>query len=328
MEARPDATPLPFTRLFLDPVTGAELGRLNSDALPTNLAQIMPFVYRLHYGLALGETGAWILGLVALIWTVDCFVGFYLTLPSPSPTSKRSYQARWAPAWVIKRGASFYRLNFDLHRAGGLWLWAMLLIFAWSSVYMDLTGFYIRVTSFFLDYEAPIWAQTPSGDAPSDRQPLGWEAAQAAALKLLSEQAREHGLTVDRIIAFNREASLYELRVHSNRDIGGKYGSTSLYLDAYTGAFHSLSLPTGRRAGETLTTWLAELHTANVFGLFYRIFVSFLGLAIVILSGTGVYVWWKKRSARQLHREHRKAAIFNSVNTTRKFMESRSEVPD
>jgi uncharacterized iron-regulated membrane protein len=40
---------------------------------------------------------------------------------------------------------------------------------------------------------------------------------------------------------------------------------------------------------------------ANLFGLPYKIFVSGLGAAIVTLSATGVYIWWKKRSARKLH---------------------------
>ena len=44
-----------------------------------------------------------------------------------------------------------------------------------------------------------------------------------------------------------------------------------------------------------MTTWLIELHMANLFGLPYRIFVCVLGLVIVMLSVTGVYIWWKKR---------------------------------
>lgn len=35
--------------------------------------------------------------------------------------------------------AGGYKLNFDLHRAGGLWLWAMLFILAWSSVAFNLS---------------------------------------------------------------------------------------------------------------------------------------------------------------------------------------------
>ncbi len=40
----------------------------------------MPFIWQLHLSLALGEWGAWVLG-IALVWTLDCLIGFYLTLP-------------------------------------------------------------------------------------------------------------------------------------------------------------------------------------------------------------------------------------------------------
>jgi uncharacterized iron-regulated membrane protein len=116
----------------------------------------------------------------------------------------------------------------------------------------------------------------------------------------MAEQAREHHFIIERPLAlYNlRNQGLYEYRVRSSRDIGDKSGQTSVFFDAYTGELKSLSLPTGQRGGVTLTTWLVELHTANLFGLPYRIFVSMVGLAIIMLSVTGVYIWWKKRSAR------------------------------
>ena len=36
-----------------------------------------------------------------------------------------------------------------------------------------------------------------------------------------------------------------------------------------------------------------------MFGLPYRILVCALGLVVAMLSGTGVYIWWKKRKARK-----------------------------
>ncbi|MGH6852653.1 MAG: PepSY domain-containing protein, partial [Methylocella sp.] len=40
-------------------------------------------------------------------------------------------------------------------------------------------------------------------------------------------------------------------------------------------------------------------HMARVFGRPYQIFVCVLGLATTMLPVTGVYIWWKKRSARK-----------------------------
>lgn len=301
MEPKPGAPPLDFTRLYLDPVTGQETARLYQGGLPTTLAGIMPFVYILHYKLAMGKIGEWILGIIALIWTIDCFVGFYLTLPLTAKSVGKSYLSRWKPSWLIKLSGAFYRVNFDLHRAGGLWLWAMLLIFAWSSVYWNLNGFYAQVTRLFFDYEPPVWAQLERPASEESRKPLEWEEAQATGEQLMAEQARRHSFTIERPTALYhlRNRGLYEYRVRSSLDVGDKGGATSTYFDAYSGELHSLKVPTGMRAGNTITTWLAALHMANVFGLPYKIFVCLLGLVITMLSVTGVYIWWKKRKARR-----------------------------
>lgn len=45
-----------------------------------------------------------------------------------------------------RRGkTSVYKLNFDLYRAGGLWLWVMLFVLAWSSVAFNLKVVYYPV---------------------------------------------------------------------------------------------------------------------------------------------------------------------------------------
>ncbi|WP_400769059.1 PepSY-associated TM helix domain-containing protein [Methylosinus sporium] len=304
VDARPGEPPLPFDSITLDRVTGEELGdRIKWNGLPTSRAGIMPFVYSLHYELAMGGVGAWILGVVALVWTIDCFVAFYLTLPLPSRANARSYLTRWRPAWLVKTSSSFYRLNFDLHRAGGLWMWGALLIFAWSSVYMDLNSVYARITSLFFHYEQPTWAATPDVAPPADKTPLGWEIAQATGARLMSERAAADGFSVGPAAAFYliREKGVFEYRVHSSRDVGDRHGATSVVFDAYTGELRRLDLPTGQHSGNTITAWLVALHMASVFGLPYRIFVCALGLVIAMLSVTGVYIWWKKRAARKAH---------------------------
>lgn len=63
----------------------------------------------------------------------------------------------------MKLSASFYRINFDLHRADGLWLWMMLFILARSSVYWNLNGFYAKTTQLFFDYEQPFIPSSPAG---------------------------------------------------------------------------------------------------------------------------------------------------------------------
>lgn len=298
-----------YHELFLDPVSGDELGRrVAGTGLPTGMDNLMPFIFRLHYNLSLGDLGMWLLGIAALLWTIDCFVSFFLTLPAGSrklglPATgvrRRSYWTRWKPAWLVKWQASAFRLNFDLHRAGGLWTWLALLIYAWSSVYMNLhDSVYAPVTRLALDYPAPYW-ELPRQESRLEQPALDWPQAVGTAERLLAEQAVLQGFTVEKPVAMrlDRARHLYIYQVRSSRDIQDRRGRTRLVLEANTGEVKQLHLPTGQHNGLTVTMWLNALHDANVFGLPYRIFVSMLGLLIVMLASTGVYVWWKKRQAR------------------------------
>lgn len=292
-----------FAYLVLDPWTGKELGRLDAGQYSHGvLPNVMPFVYDLHRSLALAASGgAWVLGVVALVWTLDCFNGFYLTLP----LALGRFWRRWKPSWLVKQSAGFFRLNFDLHRASGLWLWPMLLIFGWSSVMFNLNPVYEWVTNAVFDNPSELDAIVPH---PNETPRLGWRAAQAIGDRLMEEQAGLHGFAVGRPsgIGYEQTYGVYMYAVQGSRDIRERGWNTSLWLDGDTGELKLLDLPTGAHSGETVSRWLYALHFADVRGLLaYRIFVCALGLVIVMLSVTGVYIWWKKRRARQFSRAHR-----------------------
>lgn len=313
--ARPGEAPLGFDHVFLDPTTGEELFRRQFGTISEGWTNVMGFVYRLHYNLALAPAGKWILGVCALVWTLDCFVALYLTLPQRRESAShllRSTQSgnaeaktwwqRWKPAWRIRWRQGGYKLTFDLHRAGGLWLWLILLVFAGSSVYMNLGDtVYTWAMRAVTDFEAP-WTELALLDEPLQNPRHGWIEAQTTGERLMERQAALHGFTVERPIALrlDRLRGVYIYSVRSSRDIQDKRGMTRLFFDADTGELKLLLLPTGQQAGNTMTSWLFALHEANVFGLPYRFFVCLLGLAIVMLSVTGIVIWMKKRRARRL----------------------------
>jgi uncharacterized iron-regulated membrane protein len=229
MAPRPGEAPFDFGSLVLGAVTGGELGRLQWGSLPTPLDGVMPFVYSLHYQLAMSETGAWISGIVALVWTIDCFIAFYLTLPRPSRGALRNFVTRWKPAWLVKFRASTDRINFDLHRAGGLQLWPMLLVFAWSSVFFNLNQIYMSATRLALDIEPPPWKWPARPSRDDGREPLNWEEAQAIGTRLMAEQALEHGFTIERpdALYFKRGKGLVQYRVLSSHDLGDRHATAA-----------------------------------------------------------------------------------------------------
>ncbi|HUB63696.1 MAG TPA: PepSY-associated TM helix domain-containing protein, partial [Methylocella sp.] len=300
---------LDFVQMFVDPWTGEELGRRRPGDLSQGLINLMPFIWDLHLSLALGGWGAWVLGIVALVWTLDCFIGFYLTLP----VSSGAFWRRWKPAWLVKRKAGAYRLNFDLHRAGGLWFWVILFIFAWSSVMLNLRPVYDWVTGAVFDYQQ--YTPPAAHDTVMSPHPprLDFRTALSTGERLMAEQAAKHGFSVERPIMFYRMNGVYSYFVKSSRDIRDKLGLTYINFDADTGALISLELPVGEHSGNTISAWLYGLHMGDVFGLPYRIFVCALGLVITMLSVTGIYIWWKKRRARQFSKAHRGVAAAEVV---------------
>ena len=291
-----------YDQLIFNPYTGELLGRRHWGDLSQGLENLMPFVYKLHYELALGDAGVWILGITALIWTLDCFVGFYLTLPPrksshrTKPLATKNFWQRWQPAWLIKWSASKTRINFDLHRAGGLWLWLALLVFAWSSVYMNLGGFYTQVMQSVSQYHQP-WTDFPDLPQPVQQPQINWRQAQDISQAELNRLEQTQGIRTLAPNGFwiNRAKGFYVYAVKSTADIQDHGGQTRVVIDANSGAVKQVLLPTGQYSGNTITTWLMALHTANIWGLPYKIFVCVLGLAIVMLSVTGVLIWLKKR---------------------------------
>jgi len=299
--------------LYLNPWTGQELDRVKPGEREPDA--ITKTILHLHEELLLGSFGFLVMGIVAFIWTLDCFVGFYLTLPA---SIKRFWQ-RWKQAWQVKWRASAFRVNFDLHRASGLWLWPVLFIFAWSSVMFNLPAVYHRVTDPIFAYQPPsadsMNMSSPTGEERPPR--LDFRTALSTAQCLMAEQAASHGFSVERPVVFLYEADsrTYFYNVKSSRDIWDRdhTSMTTLTFDGDTGALRSLNIPTGEHAGNTVFLWLGSLHEAWVFGLPYRIFVCVLGIVIAMLSYTGVYIWRRKRQGRILAARKQQASFTKAV---------------
>ncbi len=296
--ARPGQPAFAFNTISLNPYSGEELSRHRVGDNGPLLAQVMPFLYSLHISLALGEWGSWLLGVAALAWTLDCFVGFYLTLPA----GPRGWWRNWLRAWRMRLPPrSAFRFNFDLHRAAGLWLWPMLFVFAWSSVGLNLHAVYRPVMQLFFDYPAGE-AQTPV--KANSARPMPWDEMLPAARRAVAAEGQKRGFTVvrERALWIDRDSGNYTYVVRTSRDLSTDGANSYFGVDGRTGKITSVDLPSGEHAGATISYWLDILHTTGIFGLPYRIFVSVLGAAVMALSITGVLLWLKKRSARLLSR--------------------------
>lgn len=292
--AVPKAAALGFDEFFQDPWTGKALGTRTGTNPLHGARYLMPFIYRVHWTLVLGNAGQWILGSVALLWTIDCLAALYLTLPRTFVP----FWARWRRAWKIKHTTNPVRLNFDLHRAGGLWSWLLCLVFAWSSVMMNIRPVYEAVMKRVSDYQSDASLYQP---APQPRYTprLGWQAAWQRGQQLIEEQARARGFVAGpaQTLSYFAETGAYVYEVRGSRDLferAPKGGSTFVMFDGDSGALRATSEPTGEHVGNTIESWLYALHMARIFGRAYQLIVCALGLLVAVLSVTGVYIWYRK----------------------------------
>ena len=289
-----------FTDIYLNPYDGSQLGRREWGAASLTRENLMPFLYRLHYSLALPSwidrlapgrsVGGYVLGAVALLWTLDCFVGFYLTLPrrrSATSAAPRSWWQRWRPAWRVKPA----RLNYDLHRAAALWLWPMLLVFAWSSVSFNLTEVYSPVMHAAFAFRGDLPARSTPLDAPAISFMQARDVGRQA-LRILGEQ---NGFSIEHEdqISLDRDRGLYAYIVRSSAD-AGRWGTTTALIDADSGVVRDVQWPGNEQTGDSVGRWLTMLHMASVFGTPMRLLVGLLGLTIAMLSVTGVLIWRRK----------------------------------
>ncbi len=291
---------LDYDEVFVDPHTGQIQGKRAREAIAFSSQQIVPLLYKVHHSLALpGLWGTVLLGIISLIWTLDCFIGAYLTFPKGRP-----FMPKWKTSWLLKWRAGAYRATLDLHRAGGLWLWGVLLLFAWSSVMFNLREPVFRpVMGMVLPFD-DSWRTVPLRAKPVLSPQLDWKAAREAAWHAMHDMATETGFTVDweERLQLDRRRGVYAYMVHSTADLRSEVGNTALLIDADTGAPLGRWLPTGGPAGNTVSNWMGALHMAQVFGRPYQVFVCVLGIAVLGLVVTGLMIWAKKRRARSMAR--------------------------
>lgn len=300
-----DKRSLANDEVFVDPWAGIILGERKWGDISQGSVNLMPFIYRLHQSLALDVVGTYLLGVIALLWTIDCFIGLYLTFPVSIKSNGsgdylariRKWPSRWKPAWRVRWLAGSYKLNFDLHRAGGLWIWAALFIFAWSSVAFNLGEVYTPVMRTLFAYEPSTIPKTEKDEASPY---ITWEQARQYGRGYMQEYAKDAGFNIvaEGAIAHDAKRAIFRYDVRSSLDVRDHGSKTRVFINAQSGELIKRTQPTGAFAEDTIRMWLTSLHMAALWGLPFKILVFILGIITAMLCVTGVVIWNRKRQAR------------------------------
>ncbi|WP_221801724.1 PepSY-associated TM helix domain-containing protein [Oceanobacter mangrovi] len=305
---------LGFNQLFVDPVSGAELGTRQWGAVwPLSSETFVSFLYKLHYSLHLPEMwgidewGIWLLGGIALIWTLDCFFGIALTWPKfstqrgdTSAVKTRNWFGNWGKRFGIRWNGGRYKLNFDLHQAVSLWTWGLLLIIAFTAFSLNLKReVFMPVLSAISDVTPTPYDVHPFIALADVKQP---NLTMQQAIETATERARELGWDEPAgAVYYARQFGFYDVKLFFPDNDHGTAGAghKELYVDAYSGEILGQRIPWQGSVADLFVQAQFPLHSGRILGLPGRILISAMGLVVAMLSVTGVIIWWRKRKARK-----------------------------
>ena len=285
---------LDFNQVALDPVNGEMRGARMWGEISLSRENLLPFLYKLHYSMHLPdgfgiEIGVWFMGILAIVWAIDCVVALWISFPSSSAWAK-SFSFRW------QQGGS--KLTFDLHRSGGVWVWGVLLIVAVTAVSMNLNQEVMRpLVSLFSPLTPSPFTRTPN---PPD-EPIEPLVSRQRILQLATAEAKELGWAKPPGgIFYVPEIGVYGVTFFEPGDEHGDggLGNASLFFEGKDGAPAGARIPGNGSAGDIFLQAQFPLHSGRILGLPGRIMISIMGLLVAMLSVTGVLIWQKKRWAR------------------------------
>lgn len=296
-----------FNEVYVDPFTGKVLGTRDRGAIKFDRAHIMPFIYKLHYTLQLPHKwGEWIFGLTAILWMLNAVMGFYITFPAakksgasrPASAHKppKSWWSRWAISWKIKRDASAVRLNYDLHRAGGLWLCVVMFVVAMSGLSMTLGK---EVFQPVVNVFSPLTQeQSRKVKVPEDVPHMSYEAALAKAHSYLPASMQGMQAISIGYVPANRAYSVFFAYPGFRKD-AFNVGRERVFIDSTDGKLIQHRSYQQGTPGDKFVGMQFSLHNGQMFGLPGRLLICLTGLVTVLLTITGIRIWLKKRQAKQ-----------------------------
>ena len=271
------------TEIYADPYDGQLLGERNWGEIGSTRAHIMPMIYRLHMSLFLDKTGQWITAIVAAIWSVGILIGMFLAVPRLN-LLRKSFAVKWQ--------ASRARVLFDLHRTVGLASGLILIVTAFTGLYMNLPTV----------VESALAAVAPFTERPASLRPVGAQLEQVWKIGWDEAIAKARAVhAVDPIAGVGKiEArGYYQVRFLPPGDIMDS-GTIRVFIDGRNGEVVGKFDHRNGTVGDKIRIWQFPLHSGQGFGMPGRVLVCLVGLIPPLLAVTGIWLWLRRRSLRRV----------------------------
>ncbi|QPJ66303.1 MAG: PepSY domain-containing protein [Candidatus Nitrohelix vancouverensis] len=243
---------------------------------------LMSFLYKIHYTLALGDIGESIMGAMGALLIGSIVTGLVLWRPK-----LRSF----FQAFTFRRSANLTRFIYDLHKTIGAYSSVVLLVIAFSGIYM-----------IFPQYVKPLvgMALSVSEPSPFKQSAVGNNETPRVNVDEVETIARDTfpQAELQRIFFPASADSPYRVIMRQPGEIRKTSGNVQLWISTYDGDILKIQEPQSMPGGDAFLSWMFPLHNGEAFGLPGRILVFLTGFVPITLYATGLWVWWRKRKAR------------------------------
>lgn len=281
MTSAPDSVRWPY--LYLHPQTGELVGET------VTREPFLDWAYRLHIYLLAGETGYTVNGVCAFLAAGMCLSGLVLWWPGVKI---------WARALKVKLGASWKRVNYDLHSVVGFWSAACLAL-------VFLTGAYFRFPEPFIVVVEAVTQSSAQRGSPTVE---GRDVPRISAAEAMAIAEREIPDAMTTMLGVpTQPADAYYVRRKRETD-RLHLGSNFLYLDPYNGKVLSKEVDgENQPLARTVLRWFGYIHFGTFGGVATQVLWVFLGLTPGALFCTGFLMYWNRVLSRRWRRLGRRA---------------------
>ena len=256
---------------FVDPYTGAIKGTRTAQEAQATLARRL---HVFHVELFGGKTGRSVVGAITGVALFLVLTGIIL----------------WWPDKLIRinTGASWKRINFDLHNALGIAAAIVLIVITASGLVIHYDALTNAVRS--LDSSPP--PKNPAQQAAPD-------GATVASFDALAAAARAALPGADIMFLSNggpKNPAVVAMRFPEDHTPGGR---SRVFVDRYTGAVLAKVSTREAQLGTRIDNLKRSLHTGDVLGKPTEALWLLAALALASQVVTGFLMWWNARKSRR-----------------------------
>jgi len=252
-----------------DPATGEAIGQFYLDRTLTH--KLIDF----HYEILAGSFGAVLIAIIGILMAALAVMGLFHWWPGRGRIWKKAKKTSLKGPWVTK--------SFRLHGLAGFWLSLVVLLWGLSGTY----------------WSKPEWfpqGLTPQTDRMAGALPAEFAEANCEgsvsmndAVKLALEQNPDHRLFEAEFAA--PWQNYHALYLASGSDIDLLDADTRVWVHA---TCKNMSV-TETISGAGKTGAIAQgLHSGRIFGALRTPIIILIGLALTLISITGLHLWWKR----------------------------------